>query len=582
MTYRCLTLSALLEDIDANRLLLPHIQRAFVWEDDQMERLFDSLMRGYPIQTLLFWKTKDEIRARHFMAPIDRDIELSELYDVARSAEGREKTFVLDGQQRLQTLHSLFRGGVKGSDDTVRHAYVDITAGNAPEETGDLLFKLSLSGEPLTLPSVRLSDLATRLATRRHADLAYDLADQLQLIHPLAPDTHRARERLIGTNIGQINSILHEDKHFWIDELDGITQKYPYQRVLEIFVRVNSGGTKLTAGDLMFAAMKEGWDDIEERVDQTVEMLRDGRLDISKELVLKCLLLVEGEGAEVQNEKFLGERGRLILSRMEQHWDRAEVAFRELRDFMVHELRLSSDRVVRSYNALIPLFAYLYHHPQPTPAMRRRMAAYFYKAQLFGWFGARGDPTLNGLYRIIADAQTDDFPLEAIKDFFKGPRGFSVELSTYHLDNKSTRPLLLNIVYLDTFGGSPFDVAFKGNEPHVDHIYPQHMLRSRLGCGSAEINDIGNLRLVGATDNIRKRAQLPADYFGELLRRKVPIAKHLLVPGFAEDPKKLVFDRPTYDTFRSDRRALLWNALRRIVDPEVQLAADPVAVPSNK
>src|SRR5882672_7927846 len=159
MTYRCLTLSALLEDIDANRLLLPHIQRAFVWEDDQMERLFDSLMRGYPIQTLLFWKTKDEIRARRFMAPIDRDIELSELYDVARSAQGREKTFVLDGQQRLQTLHALFRGGVKGADGTVRHAYMDIASGDAPEETGDLLFKMSYSGEQVAVPNVRLNDL---------------------------------------------------------------------------------------------------------------------------------------------------------------------------------------------------------------------------------------------------------------------------------------------------------------------------------------------------------------------------------------------------------------------------------------
>jgi hypothetical protein len=576
-----LTLSALLEDIDANRLLLPHIQRAFVWEDDQMERLFDSLMRGYPIQTLLFWKTKDEIRARRFMAPIDRDIELSELYDVARSAAGREKTFVLDGQQRLQTLHALFRGGVKGGDGVVRHAYMDITSGGAPEETGDLLHKLSYSAEELPLPSVRLSDLASRLGSRRHADLAYDLADQLQASHPLAPDAHRARERLIGINIGQLNSILHEDKHFWIDELDGITQKYPYQRVLEIFVRVNSGGTKLTAGDLMFAAMKEGWDDIEERVDQTVEMLRDGRLDISKELVLKCLLLIEGEGAEVQNEKFLGERGRLILARMEEHWDRAEVAFRELRDFMVHELRLSSDRIVKTYNALIPLFVYLYRHPQPTPAVRRRMAAYFYKAQLFGWFGARGDPTLNALCRIIEETQTKDFPLEAIKDYFRSTRHSSVELSPYHLDNKSVRPLLLNIVYLDTFGGSPFDVAFRGNEPHVDHIYPQYMLRSRLGCGSAEINDIGNLRLVGATDNIRKRAQLPADYFGELKHRKVPVAKHLLVPEFGDDPKTLVFDRPTYDRFRNERRELLWRALQRIVDPEVRPASGPVAVPSN-
>src|SRR2546425_8810592 len=102
----------------------------------------------------------------------------------------------------------------------------------------------------------------------------------------------------------------------------------------------------------------------------------------------------------------------------------------------------------------------------------------------------------------------------------------------------------------------------------MDHIYPQYMLRSRLGLGSREINDIGNLRFFGATDNIRKRAELPASYFSRLREQGVPIERHLLIDGFSTNPASLIFDRETYDRFRAERRNAIWRSLKRIIDPE--------------
>jgi hypothetical protein len=92
------------------------------------------------------------------------------------------------------------------------------------------------------------------------------------------------------------------------------------------------------------------------------------------------------------------------------------------------------------------------------------------------------------------------------------------------------------MVYVERWGTSPFKVLYKGNEPHVDHIYPQYMLRSRLNQTSTEINDIGNLRFVGATDNIRKRAELPSSYFGRLKADGVDIEKHLLLKDYSDAP----------------------------------------------
>lgn len=533
-----------------------------------MARLFDSLMRNYPIQTFLLWRTKEEIRARRFMPMINPDADLSDFYDSAKSAEGVEKVFVLDGQQRLQTLHCIFRGGIK-EDGGVSEAYFDLTAGESAVDGGESLFQLKFSAEKLPLPNFRVRDLSERFAASNPLAVGDDLNDALSPGLNETAEEKRVRERRVRNNIVQLHSLLHHDKFFWADELDGVASPYPYRRILEIFVRVNSGGTKLTAGDLMFAAMKEGWDDIEERVEQTVDLLNGGRLNIDGDFVLKALLLAHGEGAVVQTEKFYGARGEGLLARIESDWDRAEQAFKELRDFMVQHLRLSADRLIRSYNALIPLFDFIFHNPKPSEGARMAMGAYYHKAQLFGWFSSQTDATLNALHGIVGKPLSGAFPLVAVKAYFNSSRSAQTELSPGNLSDSRLRPLLLNVVYFDRWGASPFDVAFKGNEPHVDHIYPQYMLRSRLGCSSAEINDIGNLRFFGATDNIRKRAQLPDAYFSGLRLQGVPIERHLLVDEFADDPSKLAFDKPTFDRFRSLRREAIWASLKRVVDPEL-------------
>ncbi|MGO9736570.1 MAG: DUF262 domain-containing protein [Desulfomonilaceae bacterium] len=569
MSYIPRSLFRLLEDIDGNRLFLPHIQRPFVWQRDRMERLFDSVMRDYPIQTFLFWRTNEEIRARRFMRIIDFDANLSEYYDLAKSKCGVEKIFVLDGQQRLQTFHGLFRGGVKEDSVHIGEAYFDVTAGGTEVENGDLLYQLFFSVNRLNPPMFRIKDLSEQYVNKNPMNIADDLNDSLDCHLEESPEQRKMRQHQVRFNLQQLYSILHHDKHLWIDELDGVAHSYPYRQILEIFVRVNSGGTKLSAGDLMFAAMKEGWDDIEVQVEQTVDLLNGGKLNMDADFVLKCLLLVHGEGAEIKTEKFIGTRGEGLIERIERSWDQSEKAFQQLRDFMVQTVRVESDRLIRSYNALIPLFDFFFHNPQPDEINRQLMAAYNYKAQLFNWFSRQTDGVLNVLHNIVGKPQDGRFPLNDIKSYFTGSRGAIAELGQNHLLDIRLRSMILNIVYTDRWGANPFNVAYKGHEPHVDHIYPQYMLRSQLHCESPEINDIGNLRFIGATDNIRKRAELPDDYFSRLKDQRIPIEKHLLVEKYAANPKELRFDKNTFDTFREARRLEIWKSVKKVVDPEL-------------
>lgn len=575
MSYKPRTLFRLIEDIN-QELFLPHIQRPFVWEEEQIYRLFDSLMRNYPIQTFLFWRTRDEIKARKFMGEVKWDSDLSDYYEPNVSKEGIPKVFVLDGQQRLQSLYSIFSGAIQLSDGRRAEAYFDVTSGHEPDDQGNL-YTIRFSGQPLELPWYRVSDLIGKDSQKNSEDLSdaiNDVLDQLDQNASVSPESANlpSRQRRVRKNMGQLVSLLREEKHFWVQELDGVASQYPYKSILEIFIRVNSGGTKLDSSDLMFAAMKEGWDEIEEAIEETTELLNGTNLAFDKTFPLKCLLAVHGKGVETNPEKFDGPEGRELLEQMGNCWDRAEKSFLELRDFLKNDLKVYADKVIRSYNSFIPIFDYLYHNPQPNERSKALMRAYYYKAQMFGWYGSSTDAVVNALHSLVGKICKDGFPLEDIKDHFR-TRGMQTELTAADLGDKRKRFILLNLVYVDQMGSSPFDVKFKGNEPHIDHIYPKHGLRTKLGLLTADIDTIGNFRFVGATDNIRKRAELPASYFSRLKAAGCPIDKHLLLTEYSDAPGKLAFDLDTYKAFRDERAKRILEIAGAIINPELAAVA---------
>jgi hypothetical protein len=306
-------------------------------------------------------------------------------------------------------------------------------------------------------------------------------------------------------------------------------------------------------------------------IEETTELLNGTNLQFDKTFPLKCLLVAHGRGAEASPDKFSGLDGEKLLTEMEAGWDMAEAAFRQLRDFMQQDLKVYADKVIRTYNSFIPLFDYLYHNPKPTEASRALMRAYHYKAQLFGWYSQATDSIVNALHSFVGKQCSKGFPLKEVKDYFRG-RGNQTELSKWHLGETRLRFILLNLIYVDQMGSSPFDVKFKGNEPHVDHIYPQYASRTKLGLLSADINHIGNYRFFGATDNIRKRGELPATYFTRLKASGIDISKHLLLPDVSANPVLLSFDVDTYKAFRDNRLDRIWDITSKTVNPELSTA----------
>ena len=135
---------------------LPNIQRPFVWSEDQICRLFDSILREYPISTLLIWKTRAEVRHRKFIDNYRSKLRLSDFYV---PENGKKKCLVLDGQQRLQSLFIGLCGSYEG-----RELFLDILSGevSAPD---DVKFRFAfLDAGKTGFPWIRFKDLVFNTA----------------------------------------------------------------------------------------------------------------------------------------------------------------------------------------------------------------------------------------------------------------------------------------------------------------------------------------------------------------------------------------------------------------------------------
>ena len=91
---------SLLSQIREKEIVLPAIQRDFVWSEEKILQLLDSIMRVYPIGIALIWETYNDIPHRHFIEDYR-----SETIPKFHENPGRKRIkLVLDGQQRLQSL----------------------------------------------------------------------------------------------------------------------------------------------------------------------------------------------------------------------------------------------------------------------------------------------------------------------------------------------------------------------------------------------------------------------------------------------------------------------------------------------
>jgi uncharacterized protein with ParB-like and HNH nuclease domain len=523
MSYEtALKISDVVNNIHKKKYLLPAIQREFVWNTYQIERLFDSIMRNYPISSFLFWQVdKESVKDFEFYEFLREFHERDRRHNSKADVSGEEGiTAILDGQQRLTSIYIALKGSF---------------AEKLPRKRWD---------NDLAYPKKKL--YLNLVAKSEDSELEYDfifLTDEEATENDENNYWFRVGDILNLKEPGEVNSYLIKNKIFQdytpeqaefannalfkLHNVIHITPLISYykeqsqslDKVLNIFIRINSGGTVLSYSDLLLSIATAQWEekDAREEIIKFVDEVNDigGGFNFNKDFVLKSSLVIN----EFSDFAFKVDNfNKANMLKIERNWDAItnsiRIAVKLVSSFGYNRETLTSN------NAIIPIAYYLYKigatesYPTSTKnlADKERIRKWLILSLVKRAFSGQPDNVLRPIRKIILENH-ESFPTELIIDKFKGTTK-SLLFSTEDIEN------LLHYKYGQGFTFSILSLLYPqldyNNQFHIDHIFPKSLftkakLRKR-GISEDNIetfydwfNYLGNLQLIGAIPNIEKK-----------------------------------------------------------------------------
>ena len=533
---------------------LPNIQRPFVWNEEQICRLFDSILREYPISTMLIWKTKSTIRRRKFIDNWKPSLHLTDFFVPENT---KKKCLVLDGQQRLQSLFIALYGSYEGKE-----LFFDVLSGEvaAPD---DIKYRFGfLSAEKAKFPWTKFKDLV--LTTKKDHQLADDIAATADR------QLERAELDKVRLHMELITRTFKTEEVVSYQELDSIDNPELYQEddVVEIFIRANSGGTKLGKSDLLFSLLTSTWDEADQGMEDLLGDLNQHGFLFTQDFVLKtCLSLLE-QGARYEVDKF---RKPGVREQIQEKWGEISKAIRDVLDFVRGRTFIRGDKAIPSYLALIPLVYSRYHFAEAWKKAKE-VDGWLVRTLLAGAFSGTPDQMIDECTKAIKEAQ--GFDAKVLFGTIRS-RGRSLELSEerfWSMGYGSDSIHLLFHLWYREFNYTP---AYAGNMPQVDHVFPQSLLRkvkvehpetgkrSLMRYRDAERNQLANCMLLTQEENGAggKSDIPPGEWFAN--KPQEYLALHLI----PEDPELWNLDR--FDDFARARKALIREKFRGLLVREV-------------
>lgn len=521
------TIAETLRRVQRGDLILPAIQREYVWRPPQVIGLFDSIMRGYPIGGLLSWKVEPETVKRFRFYGFLKDYnEFNNRHNPNLDiVPGQTVTAMLDGQQRLTSLNIGLRGSFaykrarawSSNPDNypVRRLYLNVL-GEAEENEAGLRYDFRF------LTDAQLASGAPEESRYWFPVHEVFESEKMAQLWAAAAKAGLANDETATDILSQLWESLHSTQslHFY-EETD-----QDVERVLDIFIRVNSAGTVLSYSDLLLSIATAQWKQRDARgaIHGLVDALNSTGLgfNFSQDVVLKSGLVLAGISDIAFKVKNFTTANMATLDR---NWDAIsdslKVAVGLLSDFGLSSATLSANSV------LIPI-AYYVHRRRLTQNYRESVADAADRAALRTWtlrslimpgvWGSGLDSLLRDLRQSITDHGTDCFPSIDIEKRMAA-RGKSLAISPEQVED------ILNLQYGSARTFAVLAILFPHvntrNVHHVDHVFPQALLaRPKLkqaGFESGTIEDLQsmrdqlpNLQLLEGLENISKSDTPPA------------------------------------------------------------------------
>ncbi|VVQ05867.1 hypothetical protein PS910_04301 [Pseudomonas fluorescens] len=526
MAYKSSSIAKIIRRLNRD-YYLPAIQRPYVWAPEQIIRLFDSLLKGYPISSFLFWDIEADQTAHLDIYKFVEDFKYGDFHNETASVNDQPVTLVLDGQQRLTSLLIGLRGSYKVKLKNKRwdnpsawvrqNLYLDLMRDAADEASEtDISFGLEFfASKPAADPTACWFAVSTIMQFNDKDQFdAYleKLLDELE-----AQNCSRSDCRVVERNLKKLYHAV------WVDESIAYFNETSrsMDRVLDIFVRANEGGTKLSKSDLLLSTITTLWDgrNAREEIYGFVEYLNTGLArnnDFDKDWVMKACLVL----SDLPNAYKVSNFTKKNLDLIRFNWERIKAAL-EATTRLVNDFGIDRETLT-STNALLPIAYYCFHtgvrfnstEGKHVKAVRA-MHGWLVKALLATTFGGSSDSTISLSRKIIQEslASSSEFPERALlvglrrhsQIDFTDPRSLDDLLALKYQDRRCF--FALSLLHPDT--------RWASQQYHVDHIFPKSSLTKAklLGCGVSEWtieaylegkDNLSNLQLLPSRDNLEK------------------------------------------------------------------------------
>lgn len=526
--YKDMSAKDALEKINNHTLLLPDIQREYVWNPEDVESLFESIVDGYPIGSCIFWKTtKDVINTEqpnlyYFLDYCERensrapkDATTNVKAPMPMIVDG-DYYIVLDGQQRITSLNIALRGYFE-----IKKRYKRANTSSAWDRK-ELYYNLDFyDAEPNDEHPVKKFRFLTESEAK--AETYYRVKDILAcsdvdtFIGDVKQKTSKGRldpharhdletlfQRLIGSKIHkEKNCALH---YYCIGEKD-------YDKALDIFVRVNSTGKKLSKSDLLFSTLINGW---KEGKDVITDTLRDMNIkgdgfNFSRDYLMRAaLVLVDGD----TSLKIQSLTSKDVVNRIRKEWPKIHHAMDQMTDLLA-DIGMCDERMT-SYNASMPLAYYCYKGGEfKTDRSKQEAKKFLAISMAKGLFGVASSSSLTESRKALKaiNCAKTPFSLKLFKDItLTGSRTFTVSvpeienwIDTFEKGNNTY--ILLTLLYPH--------LKLDQHSFHQDHCHPWTLFENKkiaeLGLDSKTVekwqkmrNRLPNLQLLEGSDNESK------------------------------------------------------------------------------
>ncbi len=484
-----ITVKEAVENVHAKKYLLPAIQREVVWEVDQIARLFDSLMRDYPIGSFLFWHVDKKNTGRYQFYEFVREFhERDSRHNPKADVSGEDDiTGILDGQQRLTSLYIGLRGSYAYKEPRKRwdnpqafpkrRLYLNLLAPKKNGDETDMIYDFAF--------------LADENARSHEDDVFWfrvgdilDLKEQWEVNDYLIRNglTQKPQEqaRFANRTLFKLWAVVHDSKviNYFLERDESL------DKVLNIFIRVNSGGTVLSYSDLLLSIATAQWKhrDAREEITSFVDELNrmgDG-FNFDKDLVLKSSLVL----ADIKDITFKVDNfNKSNMLKIEQEWDTIASALRGAVT-LVSAFGYSRETLTANYS-IIPTAYYLKKKGIPRnfdvatqySEDRKAIHRWLILALVKRVFGGVPDSVIRPMREVLRDS-LNDFPLDQIIDKFKGTNKSLVSTED-DIEN------MLCYRYGQGYTFSTLALLYPSfdfrNRFHIDHIHPRsHFTKAQL------------------------------------------------------------------------------------------------------